>query len=96
MRLRLALLAATLAATSASAQNIGVAACDNFLKTYETCVGAKAPAAQQGQMRQTIEAMRANFRNVAQTADGKKQLETVCKQTADQLKQQAASLGCNW
>ncbi len=80
----------------AVAQDVGVAACDTFIKTYETCIGAKAPAAQQPQMRQTMDALRTNFRRVAETPDGKKQLETVCKQTADQLKQQVASLGCQW
>lgn len=102
MRLKFLAIAATVAvpltvvASLATAQDVGVAVCDKFLKTYESCVAAKAPAAQASQMRSSIDALRANFRKVAETADGKKQLETVCKQTADQLKQQVASLNCSW
>ncbi len=81
---------------SAAAQDIGVPVCDNFLKTYETCIASKAPAAQQGQMRTALEGVKANWRDVAKTADGKKSLEPVCKQTADTLKQQLAALNCNW
>lgn len=89
-------LAAAFTAPAALAQDIGVPTCDNFLKTYETCIASKAPAAQQGQMRSAIDAVKKNWREVAATADGKKSLEPVCKQTADTLKQQLAGLNCTW
>lgn len=80
----------------ASAQDTGVAACDSFLKVYDTCITAKAPAAQQAQLRSAMDQVKANWKAVAATADGKKALEPVCKQTADTLKQQLSSLGCSW
>ena len=85
-----------IAASAASAQDIGVAACDSFLKNYETCIATKAPAQTQAQMRGALEQVKTNWKAVAATADGKKQLEPVCKQTADQLKAQVAPLGCSW
>jgi hypothetical protein len=83
-------------ATVASAQTVGVPACDNFLKTYQSCIATKAPAQTQAQLKSTLEQVTKNWAAVAATADGKKQLEGVCKQTADQMKQQLANLSCSW
>ena len=47
-------------------------------------------------MRSAIDQVKANWKSVAATDDGKKALEPVCKQTAETLKQQLASLGCSW
>jgi hypothetical protein len=80
----------------AAAQDVGVPACDSFLKTYETCITAKAPPAQQSQMRSAIDQVKANWKLVAATDDGKKALDQVCKQTGETLKQQLSSLGCSW
>lgn len=82
--------------TPALAQDTGVASCDSFLKVYETCITAKAPAASQAQMRSAMDRVRANWKSVAATDEGKKALEPVCKQTAETLKQQLSSLGCTW
>ena len=87
----------TVAALSpAFAQDTGVAACDSFLKTYETCITAKAPAASQAQMRSAMDQVKANWKSVAATEEGKKALEPVCKQTAETLKLQLSNLGCSW
>jgi hypothetical protein len=87
---------ATLAATTAAAQDTGIPACDAFLKTYETCVVAKTPAAGQAQMKAAVDQMRTNWKAVAATPEGRTSLEPVCKSTAEQMKQQLASLGCTW
>lgn len=81
---------------AASAQDVGVAACDSMLKTYESCVMTKAPPPYAAQMRSGVDALRANFRQVAQTPEGKQQLEPVCRQTAAELKQKLAALNCSW
>jgi hypothetical protein len=80
----------------ARAQDVGVPVCDRFLATYESCVMTKAPPAFAGQMRSGIDALRANFRKVAETPEGKSQLEPVCKQTAEDLKTKLAVLNCSW
>ena len=84
------------ASAPAAAQDIGVAACDAFLKSYESCIGTNVPPAQQGQMKSLLEQVRTNWKTVGATADGRAQIETMCRQTADAIKQQTASLGCKW
>jgi pyruvate/2-oxoacid:ferredoxin oxidoreductase beta subunit len=91
-----ALLGAAISLPPAIAQDIGVAACDSFVKVYETCIAAKAPADQKDKMRSVMDQVKTNWIAVAKTEDGKKQLDAVCKQTADQLKTQLAPLGCAW
>jgi ribosomal protein L7/L12 len=91
-----ALLGAAISLPDAIAQDIGVAACDNFVKVYESCVATKAPADQKDKMRSVLDQVKANWTAVAKTDEGKKQLDGVCKQTADQLKTQLAPLGCAW
>jgi hypothetical protein len=90
----IAMLAATTAPTRA--QDIGIAACDTFLKTYTGCIAGNVPAAQQQQMNTMLEQLKTNWRAVAATPEGKTQLEAVCKQTADAIKQQTAAMGCKW
>jgi hypothetical protein len=94
--LMLAAAIATLSATFAAAQDVGIPACDAILKTYDTCVIPKSPPAAQAQLKTAFDQMRTNWTAVAATAEGKKSLEPVCKQTADQMKQQLAPLGCAW
>lgn len=88
--------AVSAAAHSVFAQDIGVPACDKFLKTYETCVMTKSPEASKAQMKTVFDSMRTNWTSVAGTPEGKKQLSTVCEQTTAQMKQQLASLNCTW
>ena len=89
-------IALLLAASPANAQDIGIASCDGFLKTYNTCIGSKVPEAQRAQMTAAMDAVKKNWIDVAKTADGKAALDGVCKQTADKMKEQLASLNCAW
>jgi hypothetical protein len=83
-------------AASARAQDLGIASCDSFLKTYESCVAAKVPAEQRGPMTAVLEQIKTNWKSVAATADGKASLDGVCKQTAETMKKQVAALNCAW
>jgi hypothetical protein len=83
-------------ASGAQAQDLGVASCDSFLKTYETCVAAKVPADQRGPMTAVLEQLKTNWKSVAATAEGKTSLDNVCKQTAEAMKKQVAALNCAW
>ena len=83
-------------ASPSVAQEIGIASCDAFLKTYTTCIAANVPEAQQGQMRAVLEQLKTNWKAVAADAAGKAQLDGVCKQTTESIKQQTAALGCKW
>ncbi len=83
-------------ASGARAQDVGVASCDGFLKTYESCVAAKVPAEQRGPMTGVLDQLKANWKAVAATADGKAKLDATCKETAEALKKQVAALNCAW
>jgi hypothetical protein len=96
MRALIAGLVTLAAVTSASAQDIGVPACDKMLKSYETCVMTKAAPQVQTQMKSAFDQMRTNWKAVAATPEGKKSLEPVCEQTTAQMKAQLASLNCTW
>jgi hypothetical protein len=92
--LALALAAATFS-SAAIAQDIGVAACDTFLKTFKGCVAANGTPEQKTQLGGIMDKMQENWRAVAATAEGKKALDGVCQETAKQLKAQS-SIQCAW
>jgi hypothetical protein len=98
MRIHLALLsvAAGLSlATPAHAQDIGVASCDKFIKTFQLCVTAQAAPEQQKQMSGLMDQMTANWKAVAATPEGKSALDGVCTSTAEQMKKQS-TVKCAW
>ena len=75
---------------------IGVASCDNFLKVYLTCVGAKVPADQRATITAVMEQTKANWKSVAATPDGKAKLDVTCKETTEKMKKEVAALNCAW
>jgi hypothetical protein len=98
MRTALLTMAAALAISTcgAAAQDLGVASCDSFLKTYESCVAAKVPADQRAPMTNVLQQLKTNWKAVAATADGKTKLDATCKETAEAMKKQVAALNCAW
>ncbi|HEX5008664.1 MAG TPA: hypothetical protein VFV70_16240 [Hyphomonadaceae bacterium] len=51
--------------TELSAQTTGVAACDDFLKKYETCVTSKIPADQKATFQGQLDQMRKAWSDAA-------------------------------
>ena len=89
--------AATPASTSSSSGgDIGVAACDDFLKKYEACVSGKVPAAAQATFKTSLDTWRSSWKKLAETPQGKAGLETACKSALDQAKTSLASYNCSW
>jgi len=88
--------AAAASITAAAAQDIGVASCDSFLKTYNACVAAKVPADQRTAMTAAIDQVKTNWKAVAATPEGKAKLDATCKETAETMKKQVAALNCSW
>ena len=86
----------TVSALPAMAQDVGVASCDSFLKTYNACVASKVPAEQRGTMTAALEQIKTNWKAVAATPEGKTSLDSICKQTAETMKKQVAALNCAW
>jgi len=98
MRLVILAITATLATTlpAMAADDIGVPSCDSFLKTYQACVASKVAAENRGPMNTAMEQLKANWKAVAASADGKAKLDQTCKDTAEQMKKQVAALNCAW
>jgi len=82
--------------TSSSAGDIGVAACDDFLKKYEACISGKVPAAAQATFKTSLDTWRSSWKKLAETPQGKAGLETACKSALDQAKTSLASYNCSW
>lgn len=83
-----------LLSTGLSAQSIGIAACDDFLKKYEACVTSKVPAAQQATFKGQLDQMRKAWWDAAKTPNAKTTLEGSCKQSAEQMKTSMSAFGC--
>ena len=81
---------------TASAQDVGVASCDAFLKTYQGCIAAKVPADQQATVTAAITQTKTNWIAVAATPEGKAKLDATCKETAEKMKTEVAALNCAW
>ena len=82
--------------TTAAAGDIGVAACDEFLKKYEACVSGKVPAAAQATFKTSLDTWRSSWKKLAETPQGKAGLETACKSALEQAKTSLSSYGCAW
>jgi hypothetical protein len=82
--------------TTSSGGDIGVAACDDFLKKYEACVSGKVPAAAQATFKTSLDTWRNSWKQLASTPQGKAGLETACKSAMDQAKTSLASYNCSW
>jgi hypothetical protein len=88
--------AASPASTTASGGDIGVAACDDFLKKYEACVSGKVPAAAQATFKTSLDTWRSSWKKLAETPQGKAGLETACKSALEQAKTSLGTYGCTW
>ena len=86
--------AITVAATAVRAQSTGVAACDDFLAKYETCITSKIPGAQQATFKGQLDQTRKTWTDAAKNSAAKPSLEAVCKQSADQMKTSLQAFGC--
>ena len=93
--LALSIAAVAAFAATAHAQDIGVPACDKFIKTFQLCVASQSAPDQQKQMSGIMDQMVANWKAVAATAEGKTALDGVCTQTVEQMKKQSA-IKCTW
>ena len=82
--------------TTASADKIGVAECDNFIAKYEACVNSKVPEAARAMVRANLDTMRTTWKKAAETPQGKAGLAQGCKQALEQAKTTMGSYGCGW
>lgn len=75
---------------------VGVAECDEFLQKYERCVMGKVPEAVRQNVSQSLESMRAMWREAATTPQGRAGLKQACAMAHEQAKVTLTAYGCEW
>ena len=82
--------------TAAQAQSTGVAACDDFLTKYDSCVVSKIPAEQRTMYKTQIDQTRKAWVDLAKNPSAKTTMEATCKQTLDATKASLTAYGCSF
>lgn len=85
-----------LSLAAASAQDVGVASCDGFLKTYAACVIAQVPADKKAKVISDMDQLRATWKSDAAKPNGKAEVDATCKKTVETVKKEVAALNCAW
>jgi hypothetical protein len=80
----------------ARAQSTGIAACDDFLTKYDTCVTSKLPEAQRATYKAQLDQTRKAWLDLAKNPSAKSTMEQSCKQTSDAMKASLQSFGCSF
>jgi hypothetical protein len=80
----------------ARAQSVGIAACDDFLTKYDTCVTSKLPEAQRATYKAQLDQTRKTWLDMAKNPSAKSTMEQSCKQTMDAMKASLQSFGCSF
>lgn len=83
-------------ASAVAAGELGVPACDTFMKKYVACIESKVPAAERESFRQSLEGMKGLWKQMAATPEGRSALVTACTQAEAASKQAMTSYGCQW
>jgi len=91
-----AALVAIAVAGPASAQSTGIAACDDFLQKYDSCVTSKLPEAQRATYKAQLDQTRKVWIDMAKNPSAKSTMEGTCKQTMDAIKASLQSFGCSF
>lgn len=85
-----------IATGTAYGQSTGIAACDDFLKKYETCVTSKLPEAQRATYKAQLDQTRKMWVDMVKSPAAKATMETTCKQTTDAMKSALQAYGCTF
>jgi hypothetical protein len=80
----------------ARAESTGIAACDDFLTKYDTCVTSKLPEAQRATYKAQLDQTRKTWLDMAKNPSAKSAMEQSCKQTTDAMKASLQSFGCSF
>jgi len=82
------------AAPAATAGNIGIADCDEYLNKYQACVESKVPESARATLIQSLDQTRAAWRTASATPAGKDGLAAACKQMRDSARASMSAYGC--
>ena len=81
--------------TAVHAQSTGIAACDDFLTKYDSCVVFKVPEAQRAMYKTQIDQTSKAWLDMAKNPSAKATMEAICKQTLD-AKASLTAFGCSF
>jgi len=83
--------------TSASAgEKIGIAECDSFITSYESCVTTKVPEAARAQYRTAVHNWRTEWKKLADNPQTRATLANICKTQLETARTQFKSYGCTF
>ena len=82
--------------TAAHAQSTGIAACDDFLTKYDSCVVSKIPAEQRAMFKTQLDQTRKAYIDMSKNPSAKATMEATCKQTMDAIKASLSAYGCSF
>lgn len=82
--------------TATAPGEIGVAECDDYLRKWEACLGAKVTGAAHDQVKVALDATRDGWKRAAETPEGKSGLAAACKDAAELARSQVTAYGCTW
>jgi hypothetical protein len=80
--------------TFASAQEVGIPACDDFIAKYEACVSGKIPAAAQVELTNALGQWRTEWKKLAADPNNNMILTGICNQMQQQSKASFTPYGC--
>ena len=75
---------------------IGVAACDEYLNKWETCLATKVTGDAREQVKVALDATRDAWKRATATPKGKAGLAAACQQAAELASMQVSAYGCSW
>ena len=81
---------------AAHAQSTGIAACDEFLTKYDSCVSSKVPAEQRAMYKTQLDQTRKAWVDMSKNPNTKTTMEAACKQTMDATKASLTAYGCSF
>ena len=82
--------------TTASAEKVGVAECDNFITAYESCVSSKVPEAQRGPLRAAVSTWRTEWKRMADNPQTRAGLVAACKRQMESARTQLKAYNCTF
>ncbi len=81
---------------TASADSIGVAECDEFIKKYEACVSSNVPEAARASYQTGIDTWRKSWKDLASNPQTKSTLADICKRSLEDTKKSMTAFSCAW
>jgi hypothetical protein len=81
---------------ASGASGVGVAPCDEYIRTYTECASSKVPAAVRAAMVAAVDQTRAQWTAAAATPEGRAGLVQACTQARQAGRASLQTYGCRW